>query len=74
MSRRPRFSAHDAFNSLDVNSLGYLTKEDFRGLLAENSIYATDLELAILMSRYDRNNDSRVSYAEFSDEMCPKIN
>jgi len=36
LSRRPKFSAHDAFTSMDVNKLGYVTKEDFRSLLAEN--------------------------------------
>lgn len=61
MSRRPKFILHDCFEALDTFENGYLTKEEFRSFLAANEVYYTDLELSILVSRYDRNFDGRVT-------------
>jgi hypothetical protein len=32
----------------------------------------TDLEMQILLARYDRSGDGRISYAEFVEEFVPK--
>lgn len=72
LMRRPFFSAHDAFSACDTDRNGYITRDEFKGLLKEYGFYATDSELSWLIDRYDRNNDGRISYSEFIDEILPK--
>jgi len=72
LSRRPYFNAHDAFTAVDQDRNGYLTRDEFKSILRDNGFYATDSEVAILIDRYDRNNDGRISYSEFIDEILPK--
>lgn len=70
--RRPFFSAHDAFTAVDADKNGYITRDEFKSLLREYGFYATDSEVSWLVDRYDRNNDGRISYSEFIDEILPK--
>lgn len=72
LSRRPGFSAHDAFSACDQDRNGFITREEFKNILKEYGFYATENEVRWLVDRYDRNNDGRISYAEFIDEILPK--
>ena len=72
MSRRPNFSVHDAFTTVDKDGNGYLTQREFGKLLNENGIYASERETHQLCDRYDRNKDGRITYSEFMEEMLPK--
>lgn len=72
LNRRPHFNVHDAFTAIDVDKNGYITREEFKGILKEYGFYATDSELSWLIDRYDRNHDGRISYSEFIDEILPK--
>ena len=70
--RRPGFSAHDAFTACDTDKNGYITRDEFKGILREYGFYALDNEVTWLIDRYDRNRDGRISYSEFIDEILPK--
>jgi Ca2+-binding EF-hand superfamily protein len=70
--RRPGFSAHDAFTACDIDNNGYITRDEFKGILREYGFYALDNEVTWLIDRYDRNRDGRISYSEFIDEILPK--
>ena len=72
LSRRPYFNAHDAFTACDNDRNGYITRDEFKGILKDNGFYATDSEVSILIDRYDKNRDGRISYSEFIDEILPK--
>ena len=72
LSRRPLFDAYEAFDALDKNGNGSISKYEFRELLADHGFYATQKELDTLMNRYDRNEDGKVSYTEFIREITPK--
>lgn len=72
LARRPGFSVHDAFMACDTDKNGYITRDEFRGILKEYGFYATSEEVTWLVDRYDRNNDGRISYSEFIDEIMPK--
>jgi len=73
LGRRPNFNVHEAFLAIDRDSNGYITRTELRNILAENRVYPSERDLMILMQRFDRNGDGRVSYAEFMEEMITKI-
>lgn len=72
LSRRPKFNLNDAFKYLDCFGTGFVTAESLRKVLAENKCYPSDEDLACLVRRFDRNNNGRVTYQEFMDEILPK--
>jgi len=72
LSRRPNFNVHDVFLAIDYDSTGYLTRSELRKTLSENGINASEHELKMLIQRFDRNSDGRISYAEFMEEMVSK--
>jgi Ca2+-binding EF-hand superfamily protein len=72
LNRRPLFDKYEAFEALDKNANGSISKFEFKELLAEHGFYATQKELETLMNRYDQNEDGKVSYTEFIREITPK--
>ena len=70
--RRPGFNASDAFAACDFDKNGYITRDEFKTLLREYGFYATETEVQYLLERYDRNQDGKISYSEFIDEILPK--
>ena len=60
LNRRLTFDTHQCFAALDTRQNGYITKEEFRQFLADNEVYYNDLEMQILVARYDTNCDGRV--------------
>jgi Ca2+-binding EF-hand superfamily protein len=74
-SMRPLFNSADAFNA--VNKFGgspfheYISKDDFSHLLQKHSFIATNKELNMIMDRFDKNKDERVSFGEFVSELAP---
>lgn len=70
--RRPGFSASDAFSAVDKDRNGFITRDEFRGILREYGIWVTETEIQWLVERYDRNQDGRISYSEFIEEILPK--
>ena len=65
------FTLRDAFKAVDRNRKGYIGIEEFQSILNEHGIVTSDKDLLILMDRYDKNKDGRVSYSEFVQEMTP---
>lgn len=72
LARRPDFNVHEAFLMVDRDSNGFIQRPELRRVLAENGVYASEKDLTMLLLRFDRNGDSRVSYAEFMEEIIPK--
>lgn len=72
LMRRPGFNASDAFSACDVDRNGYITRDELKTIFREYGFYATETELIYLIDRYDRNQDGRISYSEFIDEILPK--
>jgi Ca2+-binding EF-hand superfamily protein len=70
--RRPGFSASDAFAAVDYDRNGFITRDEFKGILRQHGFFPTETELLWLVDRYDRNHDGRVSYSEFVEEILPK--
>ena len=72
LSKRPGFNIHEAFAAVDSDRNGYITREELKQVLIEYHFYPTDHELSLLIERYDRNRDGRISYSEFSEELMPR--
>lgn len=70
--RSPLFSVSEAFEAIDSNNNGYLTKQEFASLLEEHEFFATNKELDLLFQRYDRDMDGKVTFSEFFTETVPK--
>jgi len=72
LARRPNFNFHEAFLAVDIDSNGYLSRTELRRILFENGVTASERDLQMLIQRFDRNNDGRISYSEFMEEMVSK--
>jgi len=66
------FNIYEAFKALDKNDLGYLSIGEFKELLSDHGIYATSKEAIALVEKFDKNQDGKVTYSEFVQEMTPK--
>lgn len=72
LQARPGFSVYKAFKAIDKNRNGYVGFEDLKGLFSRHGYKAPQKELLGLMARFDKNQDGRISYNEFVEEIRPK--
>jgi Ca2+-binding EF-hand superfamily protein len=42
-------------------------------MLSEHCFYATDREVASILSKFDKNANGKINFNEFLDEMTPKL-
>jgi Ca2+-binding EF-hand superfamily protein len=71
LSGRPFFSYSEAYDTLNKCGSCFVKKDDFSSLLQRHRFYATNKELNMLMDRFDKDKDERVSYSEFISEITP---
>lgn len=71
LSKRAYFDPSEAFEALDKNDKGYLTIEEFKRELNKYGFYTSNNDLKCLVKRFDRDEDGRVSYKEFINEIRP---
>lgn len=69
-------TVNDIFRVLDKDSKGYLNIYDLEDIIHENKKTKSkdqlnDIEL--LLNKYDRSGDRRITYLEFIDELTPKM-
>ena len=72
LSRMPKFNLHQAFIAVDNNRNGFITIDEFQGILCSHGIFANSKDLQSLMHKYDKNKDGRVSSSEFIEEVTHK--
>jgi len=72
LNRRPLFNIYEAFKTLDKNDNGFIDINEFRDALIEHGLYASTKEISNIVKRYDHNNDGKVSYYDFVQELTPK--
>ena len=73
LRQRPYFNLKQAFAFLDSDMDGFIMVEDVREFLATNGFFATERELQCVFHKCDRNNNGRVTFAEFVEEFQPKL-
>ena len=69
---RQDFNIIDAFDALDKNDNGFISPNEFGRILENYGVYVSSKDLQTLIKRYDQNNDGRVSYSEFCNEIMPR--
>lgn len=72
LNRRPLFDQYEGFKALDKDSNGYIRGYEFKELLNDHGYFASQKEITGLIERYDKNQDGKVSYSEFTSEITPK--
>lgn len=66
LSRNPYFNVYEAFNSLDLNDDGRITRDEFRRMIQSRGFYVSEKEVDEIVEKMDKNKDGRVSFAEVS--------
>jgi len=42
-------------------------------MLADHGFFATERELNSIMSKFDKDRDSKIAFSEFVEELSPKL-
>ena len=71
LAQRPDFNLFDAFRILDADAKGYITYTDLKEGLNAIGVFPSLEELELYIKRYDKNNDKRIRFSEFSDSFIP---
>ena len=72
LARQEDFNSFSTFNALDKDHNGYITSMEFAEMLKQFSVPFNLKDLQSIMQKFDKNNDGRVSYSEFIEELTPK--
>lgn len=70
--KRERFDMRSAFLSCDINNDGTITLSELRQFMFDMDCYVSSDDLQMLMNRFDKNRDGRITYQEFEGELTPK--
>ena len=66
LQRQPYFNVYEAFNSLDMNDSGSISREEFKRLIQSRGFYVSEKEANEIVEKMDKNKNGRVSFAEVS--------
>ncbi|EGR33485.1 hypothetical protein IMG5_051630 [Ichthyophthirius multifiliis] len=69
---RPLFSVYNAFQAIDNLDSGFITLQNFKQILNDYGIFVCKDDLKSLVKRYDKNEDFKITYKEFINELMPK--
>jgi len=64
---------YESFQTIKKYATGWITASTFKDLLNDQGIYASEEDAELLLVRYDRNKNKKVSYSEFVDEIVSKL-
>ena len=72
LRRMPYFNIYEAFNSLDLNDSGSISRSEFKRIIQSRGFFVSEKEANQIVEKMDKNKDGRVSFAEFADEIRPR--
>lgn len=72
LAGRPLFNVRSAFKYIDRDQNGAITHLDLRDSLVSHGFYATEKEIQLIMSKFDKFSDNKVTMTDFIDELVPK--
>ena len=71
LALNPDFNCEDAFRIFECNGRGFLDANDLKCGLNLLGICPTDLEVRLLLKRFDLQNEGSINYADFFDMLVP---
>ena len=71
LSLQKDFNPEDAFRIFENENKGFLTKEDLKDGLNLLNVYSTDLDIRLLMKRFDLKKQNIINFADFFDMILP---
>ena len=71
LSLRIDFNWEEVFRIFELEGRGYLSKEDLIAGFNKFGIYPKDLDINLLLKRYDLKNEGYISYPDFFDLIVP---
>ena len=71
LALNPDFNCEDAFRIFECNGRGFLDVNDLKCGLNLLGICPTDLEVRLLLKRFDLQNEGSINYADFFDMLVP---
>lgn len=57
---------------VNVDKDGFLSVQQLKRLFCQHNIYVGSDDLEMLVNKFDRDMDCKISYPEFRDELLPK--
>jgi len=66
-----KINHYTAFAALDELNRGSLSINDFRGFLKKLNLYPVEKDLSLVFERFDKDEDTMVSYEEFVAAITP---
>ena len=66
LQRLPYFNVYEAFNSMDLNDSGTISREEFKRMIQSRGFYVSEKEVEEIVEKMDKNKNGRVSFAEVS--------
>ncbi len=72
LAQRPFFNFKQAFRHIDKDQNGAITTSDLRESLIQHGFYATEKEISLIMNKFDKFNDQKITMTDFIEEMVPK--
>jgi Ca2+-binding EF-hand superfamily protein len=72
IKRLPGFNLYQVFNVIDKDKNGFITVNEIQKTMEDCIGNVNPRDLMVVMQKFDKNNDGRVSYSEFIDEITPK--
>ena len=73
LAKRSDFNLYDAFRIFDSSSKGYITFADLRDGLAAIGVYPATSDMELYIKRYDKFNERKIRFSEFSDSFTPTL-
>jgi Ca2+-binding EF-hand superfamily protein len=74
LCEQPLFETYSAFQRIDRNKRGYISTRDIYKFTSENNSLLTEKQIAMIIRCYDKNHESKLSYADFLELALPKNN
>jgi Ca2+-binding EF-hand superfamily protein len=74
LAQTPDFNIFDSFRIFDMDSRGWISLTDLKLGLNEIGVYPDTEELTLFFKRYDKDEDGRLRFSEFSDAFTPLDN
>ncbi len=71
LALRADFNVEDAFRIFELDGRGFLTEDDLKYGLNLLEIYPTNLEIRLLMKRFDLQKQGMITFQDFFDIVTP---